>query len=89
MRLHLFGGNGFYENRLVVHRGIGGIADEHPYRSVFEQLRVLKQHGLLTTKAVAIHLPHFVRRGVGQFLKLFLPTIIYKKLKRALGKNDD
>jgi len=86
LRLHLAGGNGFYESRLIVHRGIGGIADLHPFWSVLEQLRVLRQHGLLTTKAVVIQLPHFVRRGVGYFAKLFLPDIIYKKLKPAVGK---
>ena len=89
LRLHLLGGNGFYESQLIVHRGIGGIADEHPFLDVFERLRVLRQHGLPTTKAVAIHLPHFVLRGVGHFVKLFLPAIIHKNLKRALGKNDD
>ncbi len=86
LRLHLAGGNGFHESRLIVHREIGGIADEHPFRSVLERLRVLRQYGLPTTKAVAIHLPHFVRRGARHFVKLILPDIIYKKLKRAVGK---
>ena len=80
LRLHLAGGNGFYESRLIVHRRIGGIADQHPFRSILERLKILRQHGLPTTKAAAIHLPHFVRRGVGYFVKLFLPDIIYKKL---------
>ena len=86
MRLHLAGGNGFYESRLIVHRGIGGIADQYPFRSVLERLKVLRQHGLPTTKAAAIYLPYLVRIGVGHFVKLFLPNIIYKKLKRAVGK---
>ena len=86
LRFHLAGGNGFYDSRLIVHRGIGGIADQHPYRSVSERLKVLRWHGLPTTKAVVIHLPYFVRRWVGYFAKLFLPDIIYKKLKRAVGK---
>ena len=80
LRLHLAGGNGFYESRLIVHRRIGGIADQHPFRSILERLKVLRQHGLPTTKAVAIHLPQFVHRGVRYFVKLFLPDIIYKKL---------
>ena len=86
VRFHLAGGIGFYESRLIVHRGIGGIADQHHFRSVSERLKVLRQHGLPTTKAVAIHLPFFVRRWVGYFAKLFLPDIIHKKLKRAVGK---
>jgi glycosyltransferase involved in cell wall biosynthesis len=86
LRLHLAGGNGFYESRLMVHRRIGGIADHHPFRSLLGQLKVLRQHGLPTTKATVILLPYFVRIGVGYFVKLFLPDIIYKKLKRAVGK---
>ncbi len=86
LRLHLAGGNGFYESRLIVHRRIGGIADQHPLLSILERLKVLRQHGLPTTKAVVIHLPNFVRSGVVHFVKLFLPDIIYKKLKRAVGK---
>ena len=83
LRFHLAGGNGFYDSRLIVHRGIGGIADQHPYRSVSERLKVLRWHGLPTTKAVVIHLPYIVRRWVGIFAILFLPDIIYKKIKRA------
>lgn len=86
LRLHLAGGNGFYESRLIVHRKIGGIADQHPFQSVLEPLNVLRLHGLPTTKAVVILLPNLVRRVVGYFAKLFLPDIIYKKFKHPVGK---
>ena len=86
LRLHLAGGIGFYESRMTVHREMGGIPDEHPFRDVLERLRVLRQYGLPMSKAMAIYLPHFVYKGVGYFVKLFLPDIIYKKLKRAVRK---
>ena len=71
---------------MMVHRGMGGIAEQHPFLDVLERLKVLRQHGLPTTKAMVISLPNLVRRGVVHFVKLFLPDIIYKKLKRAVGK---
>jgi glycosyltransferase involved in cell wall biosynthesis len=86
LRLHLAGGNGFYESRLIVHRRVGGVGDQHPFRGLLERLKILRLHGLPTTKAVVIYLSILVRRGVGYFVKLFLPNIIYKKLKRAVGK---
>jgi glycosyltransferase involved in cell wall biosynthesis len=90
LRLHLQGGKGHCEKLLIVHRRIGGIVDEHPVQAALEQLRVLRQHGLpttkATTKAVATHLYYFVRRGVGHLAKLVLPDIIYKKLKGAVGR---
>ena len=86
LRLHLAGGNGFYDSRLNVHRRIGGVADQHPFRGALEQVNVLRLHGLPTTKATVILLPNLVRRVVGYFAKLFLPDIIYKQLKRPVGK---
>jgi glycosyltransferase involved in cell wall biosynthesis len=86
LRFHLAGGKGFYDSRLIVHRGIGGIADQHPYRSVSERLRVLRWHGLPTTKAAVNHLPYIVRRWVGLFARQFLPDTIFENLKGAVGK---
>ena len=86
MRLHSAGGNGFYESRLIVHRRVGGAGDQHPFQSLLERLKILRLYGLPTTKAMVISLPNLVRRGVVYFVKLFLPDIIYKKLKRAVGK---
>ena len=86
LRLHLAGGNGFYESQLTVHRRIGGFGEQSPFRGVLEQLKILRLHGLPTTKAAVILLPNLVRRGVGHFVKLLLPDIIYKNLKRAVGK---
>ena len=54
LRLHLAGGNGFYDSRLNVHRRIGGVADQHPFRGALEQVNVLRLHGLPTTKATVI-----------------------------------
>lgn len=87
LRMHLAGCNGFYENQLTVHRGAGGIGDQHPFLDLLERLRVLRQHGLPTTKAVVIYLPHFIWIGVRYFVKLFLPDIIYKKLKNSVRKD--
>lgn len=86
LRFHQHGGKGHCENLLIVHRRTGGIGESLPFQSALEQLRILRQHGLPTTKAVATHLCYFVRRGVGHLAKLFLPDIIYKKLKRAVRR---
>jgi len=86
LRFHQHGGKGHCENLLIVHRRTGGIGERYPFQSALEQLRILRQHGLPTTKAVATHLYHLARIGVGHLAKLFLPDIIYKKLKRAVRR---
>jgi len=86
MRLHLAGGNGFYVSGLNVHRRIGGVVDQHPFGGTLEQLNVLRLHGLPTTKAMFLVLPNLARIVVGYCAKLFLPDVIYKKFKRAVGK---
>lgn len=86
LRLHLHGGKGSYNSSLLVHRRVGGFGENHPVRSVLEHLRLSRQYGLPATKAVAAHLYYFVRRGVGHLTKLFLPEIIYTKLKRAVRR---
>lgn len=86
LRLHLNGEKGFYTSSLSVHRRVGGIGESHPVRSVMEHLRLSRQYGLPATKALAAHLYYFVRGGVGHLAKLFLPDIIYKKLKRAVRR---
>ena len=87
LRFHQYGGKGHCENSLIVHKRTGGIGESHPFQSALEQLRILRQYGLPTTKAAATHLYSFVRMGVGHLAKLFLPDIIYKKLKRAVRRS--
>jgi glycosyltransferase involved in cell wall biosynthesis len=86
LRLHLHGGKGSYNSSLLIHRRVGGFGESHPVRSVLEHLRLSRQHGLPMTKAVAAHLYYFVRIGMGHLAKLFLPEIIYTKLKRAVRR---
>ena len=86
LRLHLHGGKGFYNSSLSVHRRVGGIGESHPVRSVLEHLRLSRQYGLPATKAVTAHLCYFIRGRVGYLAKLFLPDIIYKKLKHVVRK---
>ena len=90
LRFHQHGGKGHCESLLLVHRRIGGIVDAHPFQSLSEQFRISRQHGLSTIKvtrrAVATHLYYFGRRLVGHLAKLFLPDIIYRKLKRAVRR---
>jgi len=86
LRLHLNGEKGSYSSSLVVHRRVEGVGESHPVRSVLEHLRLSRQHGLPVTNAVTAHLYYFARRGVGHLTKLFLPDIIYKKLKRAVRR---
>lgn len=87
VRLHLSGGYGSYESALIVHRETGGIADEHPCQSLFERLRVLRLHNILTIRAVVTQLPYLGRRVIGYIAKLFLPNPIYKNLKRIRSNN--
>jgi len=88
LRLHLRGGKGSYNSSLLVHRRVGGFGESHPVRSVLEHLRLSRQHGLPMAKAIAIYLECFVRRGVGHLTKLFLPEIVYTKLKRTVRRGD-
>lgn len=91
LRFHQHGGKGHCEKLLTVHRTTGGTGGRRPgesylFQSLSEQLRVLRQHGLPMSKAVATHLYYFLRRGPGHLAKLLLPDIIYKKLKRASSR---
>ncbi len=83
LRLHLRGGIGVCNNELTVCKGIGGIADSHPFRSALEELRVLRQHRLPTAKAAVIHIYRFARRGLGHLVRFVVPNVIYKRLRRA------
>jgi len=87
LRLHLRGGKGSYNSSLLVHRRVGGFGESHPVRSILEHLRLSRQYGLPATKAVAANLYYFVRGGMVHLAKLFLPEIIYKKLKRAVRRD--
>ncbi len=84
LRLYLNGGNGFYNSSLMIHRGVGGIGESYLVQSMKEHLRLLRQYGLPKTKAMATYLYYLVRRGAGHLVKLFLPAVIYKKLRRVV-----
>lgn len=87
LRLHLNGEKGFYDSSLVVHRRMGGIGSRHLMPSAFEHLRLLRQYQLPKTKAMAFYLYRSIRMGAGHLVRLFLPGIIYEKLRRKQWKN--
>ena len=86
LRFHQSGGKGYYENTLIIHRRVGGVGESHPVQSALEHLRILRRYRLPKTKAIATYLHYLVRRRVGHCANLFLPGIIYKKLKRIVRR---
>jgi len=86
LRCHQHGVKGNYERLLVAHRRTGGFGERYLFQSTLEQLKILKQYKLPFSRAIAIYLDCFVRKSAGYFTKLFLPEIIYKKLKRVVRR---
>ena len=57
LRLHLHGGRGRYESKLIGHFGLGGNSDSgSDFTHIFEDLRILRQHKLLTAGIAAPYL---------------------------------
>jgi glycosyltransferase involved in cell wall biosynthesis len=86
LRLHLLGGRGVYESRLIMHFAGGGVSDTNIFQMVLEELKALRQHGLPITRALVAILYSFMRRMLGKLAKLFLPHTVYQKLMRVVRK---
>lgn len=86
LRLHLSGGNGFYNNSLIVHRRVGGLGDRYLIQTALELLVLLRKYRLPKAKAMFTYLYYLIRRVLGYFVKLFLPGSIYEKLKRIVHR---
>lgn len=88
LRLHLHGGRGFYESRLIGNFRLGGISDSGmDFTRIFENLKILRQHRLLTARVAAPDLYRLIRYSVGYLAKLLLPDIIHRKLKRVMRRS--
>lgn len=87
LRLHLQGGWGLYDSRLHVCCRMGGISNQYNFQGMLEELKVLRQHELLTAKAIVTNLYYrFVRRSMRYLAELFLPDSLYKKLMRVVRR---
>lgn len=85
LRLHLHGGRGCYESRLIGHFRLGGTSDSGgDFTHIFENLKILKQHRLLTAGVAAPYLYRLIRYSTGYLAKLLLPDVIHRKLKRVM-----
>ena len=88
VRLHLHGGRGVYESRLIGHFRLGGTSDiDSDFTHIFENLKILRQHRLLTAGVAAPYLYRLVRYSMGYTAKLLLPDIIRRKLKHVMRRS--
>lgn len=83
LRLHQNNVVGHCENLLIVHRRMGGLADGNAVQGAIEIIRMLRKYRLPIIKAMAIHFFNLMRMGAGRFIKMSLPSIIRKTIKRS------
>lgn len=87
LRLHLHGRRGRYESKLIGHFGLGGNSDSgSDFKHIFEDLRILRQHRLLTARIAAPYLYRLARYSIGHLAKFVLPATIHRELKRAMRR---
>lgn len=87
LRLHLHGGTGVYESELVGHFRLGGISDDgSDFTHIFENLKILKQHRLLTARVAAPDVYRLMRYSMGHLARLLLPQRIHRTLKRVMRR---
>ena len=88
LRLHLHGGRGRYESKLIGHFGLGGTSDSgRDFAHIFEDLRILRQYNLLTAGIAVPYLYRLGRYSMGYLAKFVLPAIVHRKLKRAVRRS--
>jgi glycosyltransferase involved in cell wall biosynthesis len=85
MRLHLIGGQGFYDGRLVYHFRVGG-ASTNGFRLTVEKLRILRSHGLLTARVAAPEVRALMYCAAAYVLKLVLPKAVRPHLKKVMRR---
>jgi len=84
LRLHRSGGRGAYDGRLIAHFSLGGVSDSgSDFAHIFENLRILRRHGLLTARTAAPYVYRLMRYSVGHVAGWLLPEMIRRKVKRA------
>lgn len=87
LRLHLNGGKGLYDSRLMVCMRRGGISDTWYFINALAELRALKKHRLPRTKYMFYAFNVAVRRAIRHIAKLFLPDRLYQKLMSIVRRN--
>ncbi len=88
LRLHLYGGTGSYDARLIGHFRLGGHSDNgSDFAHIFENLKILRQHRLLTARVAAPYLYRLIRYSMGYLAKLLLPDVIHRTLKRVMRRS--
>lgn len=84
LRLHRSGGRGVYDGRLIGHFRLGGVSDAgSDFAHIFENLRILRRHGLLTARTASPYVYRLIRYSVGHVARWLLPEMIRRKVKRA------
>lgn len=84
LRLHLSGGRGVYDSRLIGHFRLGGVSDiGSDFAHIFENLRILRRHGLLTSATAAPYLYRLIRYSTGHVAGRLLPDALRRTIKRA------
>ncbi len=88
LRLHLGGAVGFYDPAVVGHFRLGGHSDKgSDFVHIFENLRILRQHRLLTARVAAPYLYRLIRYSTGHLTRLVLPGVVHRTLKRVIRRN--
>lgn len=88
LRLCLNGGSGHYDSRLIGHFRLGGNSDKgSDFAHIFENLRILRQHRLLTPRVAAPYMYRLVRYSMGHLAEVLLPHTIHRTLRRAMGRS--
>lgn len=89
LRLHLHGATGLYDSRLVGHFRLGGLSDKGgDFTHIFENLRILRRHRLLTPSVAAPHVGTLIRYSTGYLARLLMPKMLHRTLRRMMRRGD-
>jgi GT2 family glycosyltransferase len=84
LRLHLNGGVGVYESRLVSNFSLGGVSTRSDFQQIYQNLMIMRRHGLINFKTVIPYIRRVIRYSIGSLVRNLLPKSIHRKLKNIL-----
>ncbi len=84
LRLHLHGGAGVYESRLVSNFSLGGVSTRSDFKQIYQNLMIMRRHDLINFKTVIPYFRRILRYLIGSFARLLLPKSIHRKIKNLL-----
>jgi glycosyltransferase involved in cell wall biosynthesis len=86
LRMHLSGGQGICERKLIVYKSGGGFTDDHPVRTALQAIRILRKYNLPVSRAIILRSYMLASLKAKTLSKELLPRWVVRGIKGGLHR---